>query len=88
MAYCNYDKMPYDRPTWDLTSVLYAVKPNAKYFNISPKGWIKVDEIGKTSFKVDTKGKHRVLSVSNPEQIRRVKKECVLLVTGKQWEEK
>ncbi len=26
-AYRAYMKMPYDRPTWDLTSVLYAVRP-------------------------------------------------------------
>ncbi len=26
-AYRAYEKMPYDRPSWDLTSVLYAVYP-------------------------------------------------------------
>lgn len=88
VAYCQYDKMPYDRPSWDLTSVLYAVEPNANYFDISPNGWIKVDKIGKTSFTFDKKGKHRILYVNNPEQIKRVKTECVLLVTGKKWEEK
>ena len=27
-AYRSYMKMPYDRPTWDLTAVLYAVRPD------------------------------------------------------------
>ena len=66
------------------------LEPNiAKYFDISPKGWIKVDKIGKTSLKSpDKKGKHRILYVNNPEQIKKVKMKCVLLVTGKKWEEK
>ena len=37
-AYRNYQKMPYDRPTWDLTAVLYALRPNANYFALSPAG--------------------------------------------------
>ena len=28
------NKMPYDRPTWDLTSVLYAVRPEGGYFGV------------------------------------------------------
>src|SRR5262249_56176840 len=35
-AYRNYRKMPYDRPTWDLTSVLYAIRPDRGYFDTSP----------------------------------------------------
>ena len=31
-AYRNYMKMPYDRPTWDLTAALYAVRPERGYF--------------------------------------------------------
>ena len=38
-AYKSYQKMPYDRPTWDLTSVLYAVE-GPSYFNISAPGHI------------------------------------------------
>ena len=34
-AYRSYMKMPYDRPTWDLTAVLYAVRPDGKYFALS-----------------------------------------------------
>ena len=31
-AYRSYMKMPYDRPTWDLTAVLYAVRPDEEIF--------------------------------------------------------
>ena len=34
-AYGLYKKMPYDRETWDLTSVLYAVRPERGYFSLS-----------------------------------------------------
>ncbi len=35
-AYRSYMKMPYDRPTWDLTAVLFAVRPDDGYFSLSP----------------------------------------------------
>ena len=41
-AYRSYMKMPYDRPTWDLTAVLYAVRPDEGYFSLSPPGTITV----------------------------------------------
>lgn len=71
-AYRAYDKMPYDRQTWDLTAVLYAVRPNRGYFDLSPAGKISVDIAGRTSLAVDPKGQHRYLKVS-PEQARRVR---------------
>ena len=37
-AYRSYMKMPYDRPTWDLTAVLYAVRPDENYFSLSLPG--------------------------------------------------
>ena len=37
-AYRAYMKMPYDRPTWDLTAVLYAVRPDDGYFSLSRAG--------------------------------------------------
>ena len=50
-SYRAYQKMPYDRPTWDLTSVLAAVRPDAKYFDLSPRGGVVVDEKGATTFR-------------------------------------
>lgn len=66
-AYRHYMKMPYDRPTWDLTSVLYAVRPTRGYFGISAPGRITVDAEGKTSFTHDASGRHQYLTLT-PEQ--------------------
>jgi len=41
-AYRSYMKMPSDRPTWDLTAVLYAVRPDGRYFSLSELGTITV----------------------------------------------
>ena len=41
---------PHDRPTWDLTAVLYAVYPDRGYFDLSPMGSITVNERGRTDF--------------------------------------
>ena len=49
-AYRSYMPMPYDRPTWDLTSALYAVRPGRQYFALSPAGRVSVDEDGQTRF--------------------------------------
>jgi inosine-uridine nucleoside N-ribohydrolase len=64
-------KMPYDRPAWDLTSVLYAVRPDAGYFGLSPQGRATVEKDGATVFQADPSGPHRFLTV-NQEQIARV----------------
>lgn len=66
-AYRLYQKWPYDRPTWDLTSVLYAVRPDRDYFSLSSPGVIQVDDKGNTIFKPAPDGKHRYL-IANPEQ--------------------
>ena len=50
-SYRAYKEMPYDRPTWDLTAVLQAVRPESRYFGISPKGTVQVSEDGATHFK-------------------------------------
>jgi len=49
-AYRLFEKMPYDRPTWDLTSVLVAVLPDRGYFELSPAGKVTVEPDGFTSF--------------------------------------
>lgn len=41
---------PPTAPTWDLTSVLYAVRPDAGYFELSPAGRVTVDDDGFTRF--------------------------------------
>ena len=60
-AYRNYKQMPYDRQTWDLTSVLYAVRPQADYFKLSAPGRVTVDDKGQTHFAEASDGPHRYL---------------------------
>ena len=36
-AYIRRNPPPHNRPTWDLTSVLYAVLPDRDYFDLSPR---------------------------------------------------
>ncbi len=69
-AYRLYDKMPHDRPTWDLTSVFYLVRPD--YFGLSDPGTVEVDDEGRTRLKPSPSGRHRYLTVT-PEQASRIK---------------
>jgi inosine-uridine nucleoside N-ribohydrolase len=75
-AYRNYKKMPYDRPTWDLTAALYAIRPDAGYFGLSPRGRITSDDAGRTAFHPDAAGRHRYLTLTAPQRIRTL--ECMI----------
>lgn len=69
-AYRSYMKMPYDRPTWDLTAVLYAVRPDENYFSLSPPGTITVLPDGSSHFEPSSKGNHRYLIVKDEQRAR------------------
>lgn len=69
ISYKVYQPMPYDRPTWDLTSVLQAVEPEAEYFELSPAGQITVDSIGKTHFEEKADGLHRYMKLKATPQV-------------------
>jgi len=69
-AYRNYQKMPYDRPTWDLTAVLYGVRQDAAYFGLSPKGRITADDMGRTQWTADPGGRHRYLVLEEEQRAR------------------
>jgi inosine-uridine nucleoside N-ribohydrolase len=69
-AYRNYKPMPYDRPTWDLTAALFAVRPDAGYFSLSAPGKITLDDQGRTHFLPDPAGRHRYLILSDSERPR------------------
>lgn len=69
-GYRNYMKMPYDRPVWDLTSVLYAVRPGRGYFSLSEPGTVTVDDEGKTRLESDPGGRHRYLIVDAVQRAR------------------
>jgi len=81
-AYKLYMKMPYDRPTWDLTSVLYAVEPAAGYFGLSPFGKITVDEDVVTRFSENVGGNRRYLTVST-KQVNKTLARLIELVVPK-----
>lgn len=69
-AYQLYMPTPHERPTWDLTSVLYGVRPDHGYFDLSPAGKASVDEKGKTIFQETPDGKHRYLKVNELQAAR------------------
>ena len=81
-AYRAYEKMPYDAPTWDLTSVLYAVRPEAGLFKLSEPGTIAVSGDGNTKFTPGATGRHRYL-ILDPAQKERIVKIFVELATAK-----
>jgi inosine-uridine nucleoside N-ribohydrolase len=49
-SYRAYQKMPYNRPTWDLTAALEAVRPEHGYFGLSEAGTVTVEANGATRF--------------------------------------
>jgi purine nucleosidase len=49
-SYRAYAKMPYNRPTWDLTAALEAVRPEHGYFGLSEPGAVLVESNGATRF--------------------------------------
>jgi inosine-uridine nucleoside N-ribohydrolase len=79
-AYELYQKMPYDRQTWDLTAALYAVRPDRGYFGLSAPGTIRADQKGYTKFDPAPDGRHRYLTVTK-EQITRVREALVMLAS-------
>lgn len=79
-AYQLYMPTPHERPTWDLTSVLWAVRPDHNYFNLSPPGYVSIDEKGLTTFEESSDGRHRYL-IATKEQIIRVKEALTMLTS-------
>ena len=78
-AYKSYQKMPYDRPTWDLTSVLYSVE-GPSYFTVSPAGKISVTDKGATEFTPDATGNRYYLTV-DAAQAENIKQHFVTLIS-------
>lgn len=83
VSYKLYQPMPYDRDTWDLTSVLQAIEPEKNYFNLSEEGTISIDSTGHTSFSPSENGQHQYLIIHEKENIQRVLDALVRQVTDK-----
>ncbi len=69
-AYQLYNPPPHDRPTWDLTSVLYAIRPGRSYFELSPAGQVTVAEDGLTTFQEQAGGRDRYLIIGADQKGR------------------
>lgn len=69
-AYRNYMKMPYDRQTWDLTAVLYAVRPDRGYFGLSENGTISTDAEGQTAHTANPAARQQYLTVTDAQRTR------------------
>jgi inosine-uridine nucleoside N-ribohydrolase len=70
-AYRAYQAMPYDAPTWAMTAVLHALRPDAGYFGLSERGTIVVLNDGSTRFSASSGGRHRFLLLE-PSQISNI----------------
>jgi len=79
-AYRLYNPPPHERPTWDLTAVLYAVFPGRGYFELSGPGQVTVEADGFTRFTPGEKGRDRYL-ILDAAQAPRVKEALVQLAS-------
>lgn len=77
-SYILYEPPPHNRPTWDLTSVLYAVCPDRGYFELSSPGWVTVEDDGYTKFEEAAGGRDRYLILPD-KQVERVRESLVQL---------
>lgn len=72
VAYRYYNNSYRDQPSWDLTSVLWAVRPERGYFGLSETGRVGYDDEGLTQWVPDAAGNHHYLTIDD-KQIERVK---------------
>jgi inosine-uridine nucleoside N-ribohydrolase len=79
-AYRNYKPFPYDRPTWDITAALYAIRPNDGYFSLSGPGTIQVEAKGVTTLIPSADGKHRYLVMTDVQRARAL--EAMILLSS------
>lgn len=68
-GYRSFSAMPYDRPTWDLTSVLYVLEPDSSFFNKSSKGFVSIDEKGISRLIENEQGKHVYLTTDSIQDV-------------------
>jgi inosine-uridine nucleoside N-ribohydrolase len=73
-------KWPHDQATFDLTSVLYAARPDRNYFSLSNPGTITVLADGSSRFDESKDGTHRYL-IQSEEQKARTLEAMVMLVS-------
>ncbi|WP_432799345.1 nucleoside hydrolase [Poriferisphaera sp. WC338] len=70
-GYRLYREMPHNRPTWDLTSALFSIRPHEGYFQLSQPGNVDIREDHVTVFTPDPNGNCVYLKL-DPNQIPRI----------------
>ena len=78
-SYLLHSGPDHDRPSWDLTSVLYAVRPTAGYFDVSAAGRVKIADDGFTTFTESAAGPHRYLQMNEIQAARVVEVQRTLV---------
>lgn len=68
IGYSSYLPMPYDRPCWDLISVLVVAEGTKYGLSLSNWGTVNVDDKGCTSFTKATNGQHRILILNQSKK--------------------
>ena len=81
-GYKAYLPMPYDRQTWDLTAVLYAVEGSDGFFTVSEPGTIIVNENGNTLWSPEDDGRMFYLQ-SDEQQQGNILNRFIELITSK-----
>jgi inosine-uridine nucleoside N-ribohydrolase len=72
-AYKKYTGGARGRESWDLTAILYAVRPEAGYWSLHEFGKVTVDDAGVTTWTKDEKSRHTYLLVrEEPDKIREI----------------
>jgi inosine-uridine nucleoside N-ribohydrolase len=79
-AYRAFEPPPHERPMWDLTAALFAVRPDRGYFQLSPPGRVAVSASGVTTFEAGAGGRDRIL-ILPMQDVARVREALVQLVT-------
>jgi len=69
-AYNFYHAAPYESPTWDPMSMLYALEPTAGFFGLSERGNVKVEGEGMTKFTPAADGNCRYLTATDEQKLR------------------
>jgi inosine-uridine nucleoside N-ribohydrolase len=80
-SYILYEPPPHNRPTWDLTSVLYAVRPDRGYFDVSPTGRVTVADTSITTF-TPGEGRDRILKFRDGDGQKARTQEALMLLAS------
>jgi hypothetical protein len=79
-AFRIYVKKGQDRPNWDSTAVLEAIRPDRGYFEFSQRGRVRLGPKNTTLFAPDAQGNCHYLIIK-PDQIGRVRELITTLVS-------